>query len=356
MPARIEVDLSAVLRNARAMANLSGTRLIPMVKADAYGMGVAPVARALESLDPWGFGVATVAEGEELRALGVRRPVIVFTPLLESELAAARAARLTPSLGSAAAIQAWSGFGGAWQLAVDTGMARAGVSWREVSAVKGAVASSRPEGVFTHFHSAELDDGSMQEQDRRFDEAVVALGLSGIMTHTDNSAAVLRRGRSNRDAVRPGIFLYGGEPIPRAAVAPEPVAHLRAPIADLRTCEPGDTVSYGAQYTVEHRTRVATIACGYADGYPRNVGQQGRPAASVIMRGRRLPIVGRVTMDMIMIDVTDIDCATGDTVTLIGRDGDEVITVAEVGASAAISPYEVLVGMNSRSVRSYHED
>src|SRR5688500_17732673 len=158
MPAHIQIDLSALQRNARTMANRSGTRLIPMVKADAYGTGVAPVVRALETLDPWGFGVATVAEGEELRALGVRRPVIVFTPLLEDELAAASAARLTPSLGSAATIRAWGAFGGPWQLSVDTGMARAGVPWREVSAVREAVASSRPEGVFTHFHSTELDN------------------------------------------------------------------------------------------------------------------------------------------------------------------------------------------------------
>lgn len=356
MPARIEVDLSAVLRNARAMAERSGTSLIPMVKADAYGMGVGPVVRALETLDPWGFGVATVAEGEELRALGVRRPIIVFTPLLEDELAAANAAGLTPSLGSAATIRAWGSLGRPWQLSVDTGMARAGVAWREVAAVRDAVASSPPEGVFTHFHSAELDNGTMGEQDARFEEAVATLGLSGIMTHTDNSAAIIRRGRSSRAAVRPGIFLYGGQSVAGAAVEPEPVAHLRAPVGDLRTCEPGDTVSYGAQFTATRRTRVATLACGYADGYPRNVGQHGRPAASVLFRGRRLPIVGRVTMDMIMIDVTGVECALGDTVTLIGRDGDEVITVGEVGESAGISPYEVLVGMNSRAGRWYRED
>ncbi|MGI8618634.1 MAG: alanine racemase [Gemmatimonadaceae bacterium] len=352
MPARIDIDLSAVQRNARAMADRSGTRLIPMVKADAYGTGVGHVVRALEALDPWGFGVATVAEGEELRALGVRRPVVVFTPLLESELPAASGARLTPSLGSAAAIHAWQTFGGPWHLSIDTGMARAGVPWREAAALQEAVAASRPEGVFTHFHSAELDNGSMQEQDRRFEEAVTALGLSGAMAHTDNSAAVLRRGKSSRGAVRPGIFLYGGATVADAALEPEPVAHLRAPVADLRACEPGDTVSYGAEFRAGRRTRVATLSCGYADGYPRNVGQHGRAGVSVILRGRRVPVIGRVTMDMIMIDVTDVDCALGDDVTLIGRDGDEVITVAEVGESAAISPYEVLVGMNSRSPRA----
>ncbi|MEO6331028.1 MAG: alanine racemase [Gemmatimonadaceae bacterium] len=355
MPTRIDIDLSAVLRNARALADRSGTRLIPMVKADAYGMGAGPVVRALEAVDPWGFGVATVTEGEELRALGVHRPVMVFTPLLESELAAASAARLTPSLGTAAAIRAWQGLGGPWHLSIDTGMARAGVPWREVAALREAVTASPPEGVFTHFHSAELDNGSMQEQDRLFEEAVTTLGLTQAMIHTDNSAAILRRGRSSHGAVRPGIFLYGGATVAGAAIEPEPVAHLRAQVADLRSSEPGDTVSYGAAFTAGRRMRIATLSCGYADGYPRNVGLHGRAGASVVLHGRRLPIVGRVTMDMIMIDVTDVECALGDVVTLIGRDGDELITVAEVGASAGISPYELLVGMNSRSPRSYDE-
>lgn len=356
MPARLETDIPAVVRNARALADRSGTRLIPMVKADAYGMGVGPVARALEKLDPWGFGVATVAEGEELRALGLRRPVIVFTPLLESELRAAFAARLTPALGSAATIGAWQSLGGPWHLAIDTGMARAGASWREVAALRDAVARSAPEGAFTHFHSAELDDGSMQEQDRRFEDALAALELTAAFTHTDNSAAVLRRGRSARDAVRPGIFLYGGATVAGAPIEPDPVAHLRAPVVDLREIEPGDTVSYGATFKATRAMRVATLACGYADGYPRNVGQHGRPGASVILRGRRVPIVGKVTMDMIMLDVTGMDCAPGEIATLIGRDGDEVVTVAEVGESAGISPYEVLVGLNSRAQRAQRED
>ena len=316
MPARLDIDLSALLRNARALAERSGARLIPMVKADAYGMGVGPVARALEKLDPWAFGVATVAEGEELRALGVRRPVIVFTPLLESELAGASAARITPALGSAATIATWQSIGGPWHLAIDTGMARAGASWRDVASLRDVVEKAPPEGVFTHFHSAELDDGSMQEQDRKFEDALAALGLDAVFTHTDNSAAVLRRGCSSRDAVRPGIFLYGGATVPGAPIEPDPVAHLRAPVVDLRGCEAGDTISYGATFKASGPMRVATLACGYADGYPRNVGQQGRPGATVLLRGRRVPIVGRVTMDMIMVDVTGVECALGDTVTL----------------------------------------
>ncbi|HUR91368.1 MAG TPA: alanine racemase [Gemmatimonadaceae bacterium] len=354
MPARVDIDLSAIVRNARALAARSGARLIPMVKADAYGTGAGPVTRALDALDPLAFGVATVREGEELRALGVARPVIVFTPLLDSELGAARSARLTPALGSAAAITAWQRLGGgSWHLSIDTGMARAGVPWREAVALREILASAPPDGVFTHFHSAELGDGSMEAQDQRFDAAVRELGLPGVMRHTDNSAGVLRRGRTDRDAVRPGIFLYGGETVSGAAVQPEAVAHLRAPIVDIRGCESGDSVSYGATFVAPCPMRVATIGAGYADGYPRNVGMHGRPGASVLLQGGRVPIVGRVTMDMIMIDVTDVKCAIGDSVTLIGRDGGELVTVAEVGASAGISPYEVLVGLNGRAERFY---
>lgn len=353
MPARLEIDLSAVVRNARALADRSGARLIPMVKADAYGTGAGPVARALESLDPWGFGVATVREGEELRGLGIERPLVVFTPLLEREVEAAASARLVPALGDRAVIERWRATGLPWHLSIDTGMARAGVSWHEVASLREMVAALPPEAAFTHFHTAELDNGSREEQDRRFEEALTALGLAGVMTHTDNSAAILRRGPTSRDAVRPGIFLYGGETVPGAAVRPEPVAHLRAPVVDVRSLEPGDTVSYGATFRAERRMRVATVAAGYADGYPRNVGLDGRPASSVIHRGERRPILGRVTMDMIMLDVSGVECDRGDMVTLVGRDGDEIITVAEVGASAGISPYEVLVRMNSRAERAH---
>lgn len=356
MPAHVHVDLSAIVRNARAMASRSGARLIPMVKADAYGMGAGPVTRALEAVDPWAYGVATVREGEELRALGVERPVIVFTPLLDGELAAARSARLTPALGSAASIAAWERLGGGqWHLSIDTGMARAGAAWREVGALRDVISRSPPQGVFTHFHSAELADGSMEEQDRRFEEALRELELGGVLRHSDNSAGVLRRGRTDRDAVRPGIFLYGGETVPDAPVTPDPVAHLRAPIVDIRACEKGDGVSYGATFVAPCPMRVATLAAGYADGYPRNVGMHGRPGASVMFRGRRLPIVGRVTMDMIMIDVSEVECSLGDEVTLIGRDGDALVTAADVGALAGISPYEVLVGLNSRAERSYDD-
>ena len=151
-----------MLRNGQAIAKHTGVPLLPMVKADAYGLGVVPVVRTLAKLDPFGFGVATVEEGRELRASGSWRPIIVFTPLMVDEFAGARAANLVPTLASAHTIAAWTESGGGpWHLAVDTGVSRAGVRWDRIGDVLDAVRRAPPAGAFTHFHSAELDDGSM---------------------------------------------------------------------------------------------------------------------------------------------------------------------------------------------------
>src|SRR6202171_1593566 len=167
--ARVEIDLCALQRNGAAVARRSGVRLLPMIKADAYGLGAAAALRALDVLEPWGYGVATVAEGEELRNLGVTRPVVVFTPLLEQELSRARSARLTPSLGFPAEIEAWRRAGGGpWHLSIDTGMSRAGIPCRQVNEIRHLVEMHPPEGAFTHFHSAELDDGTLAAQELLF--------------------------------------------------------------------------------------------------------------------------------------------------------------------------------------------
>lgn len=323
-----------------------------MIKADAYGLGAEAASRALDALEPWGYGVATVAEGEELRGWGVSRPIVVFTPLLDGDLPRLRAAKLTPTLGFAHEIESWrrSG-GGAWHLAIDTGMSRAGIPWRDVGTIVEAAAVIPPQGAFTHFHSAELDDGTMREQERLFREAVAALPSRPRFLHTDNSAAIARRERSEWDLIRPGIFLYGVGSGPGAAVQPEPVVNLRAPIVEIRNLEPGDTVSYDATLRVETATRIATLAIGYADGYPRSLSEVG----SVLIGGTRAPIAGRVTMDMTMIDVTTVRCEVGDVATLIGRGGDTVLTVERVAETASMSPYELLTGLRSRAERVYRE-
>jgi alanine racemase len=348
--ARVEIDLGALQRNGAAVARRSGVRLLPMIKADAYGLGAAAALRALDVLEPWGYGVATVQEGEELRDLGSGRPIVVFTPLLEQELTRARAARLTPTLGFASEIEAWRrAGGGAWHLSIDTGMSRAGLPWRQIGEISHLTELVPPEGAFTHFHSAELDDGTLEEQERRFREAVASLPSRPKLLHTANSAAIAREGRSNWDLVRPGIFLYGVASGTRAAIQPEPVVNLRAPIVEIRDLEAGDTVSYGATLRVERAARIATLAVGYADGYPRSLSGRG----SVLVGGTVAPVAGTVTMDMTMIDVTTVRCEVGDMATLIGRAGDTVLTVERVADDAGISPYELLTRLRTRLERVY---
>lgn len=332
---------------ARARASAA---LIPMVKADAYGVGAAGVVRALEPLEPYAYGVATVAEGRELRALGIARPILVFTPLLVEELAAAAQADLTPTLGSAPSIMAWRATGRPYHLAIDTGMNRAGVSWRDVASVRDAVRAAPPAGAFTHFHSAELNDGTAAEQERRFRAALEEIGVDVPFLHTENSAAIARSGGAWQ-AIRPGVFLYGVGSGDDASVRPDPVVTMRARIVDLRTIEPGDTVSYDATFRATTTTRIATVAVGYGDGYPRGASNE----ATALVHGVRVPLRGLVTMDMIMLDVTSVPCELGDVATLIGRERDEVITIEEVAAHARISPYELLTGLRGRLDRYYHD-
>ena len=348
--ARVEIDLAALQRNAQSVSRRAGVALLPMVKGDAYGLGVREVVATLEPLQPFGYGVATVLEGQELRDAGVTRPILVFTPLVETDLSRVRAARLTPTLGFKYEIEAWRRTGGGtWHFAIDTGMSRAGIPWREVDQVLTLLEVLPPEGAFTHFHSAELDDGSLERQERLFREAVAKLPSRPRLLHTANSAAIARQGRSAWDLVRPGIFLYGVGSGRTAAIQPEPVVHLRAPIVEIRDLQPGDTVSYDATFRVDRPARIATLALGYADGYPRSLSEVG----SVLVGGTLANVAGRVTMDMTMVDVTTIKCAVGDTVTLIGRAGDTVLTVERVADDAGMSPYELLTGLRSRVERVY---
>ena len=353
----VDIDLGALLRNAEALARQARVPLLPMVKADAYGLGAVPVARALEALEAralWGFGVATVEEGRELRDAGITRRIVVFTPIIGDDLAAARALAITPTLSDRATIAAWTALGGGpWHLAIDTGMSRAGVRWDAVGALTDALAdalrAAPPEGAFTHFWSAEADDGSLALQEERFLEAVTALPVKPALLHTDNSAAGARRSPSPWQLVRTGVFLYGVGCGAAARVQPEPVAHLRAKVVDLRDVHPGESVSYGATWTAARESRIATLGIGYADGYRRSLGNRG----SALLHGSSVPVVGTVTMDMTMLDVTNVPCAIGDTVTLMGVDGTAHITAEDVGEACGLSPYEILTGLRSRITRRY---
>jgi alanine racemase len=346
----VEVDLGALKRNASMLAERARVPLLPMVKSDAYGLGVDAVIWALEPLEPWGYGVATVAEGAQLRSLGVTRPILVFTPLLIDEFDECRVHELTPTLGDAMRINAWRSSGGAaWHLSIDTGMNRAGMPWQRVSELSAAVETAPPEGAFTHFHSADANDGSIDVQEERFANAVAALPKRPKYLHAENSPALERHAPSRWDLARPGVALYGVGGSAGASVAPEPVASLHARIVEMRDVEDGESVSYGATWRAKGWRRVATAAAGYADGIRRSLSNRG----SALINGSRAPIAGIVTMDMTMLDVTGIDCSIGDVATFLGSQGDHEQAIADVAASGELSPYEVLVGLAQRATRIY---
>jgi len=360
----IEVDGAALRENLRAVARRVGpdAALIPMVKADAYGLGVESTVRVLEPLEPWAYGVATPEEGAELRRLGVERPVLVFSPLPPGDEGWVVDEGLTPCVSDAGTLDRLArearraGATAAFHVEVDTGMGRAGFpaddveSWAPAVLERIADGALRWEGVFTHFHSAdrEAPDATV-EQWERFRTVVDALPSGGdeLVVHACNSAASLRLPEYAADAVRPGIYLYGGAPgrgIPR----PDPVAAVRARVVLTRAVDAGSTVGYGATHRADGPERWATVGIGYGDGLPRLLSNRG----SALVRGRRVPIVGRISMDVTVVDISGVDpVVPGDVVTFLGRDGDEEITLEEVAGHARTISYEVLTDLTPRLPR-----
>jgi alanine racemase len=367
------VDLGALKGNLRRVRQAApGAGVVPMLKADAYGLGAAQVLRALvEDLGPdgpWAIGVAAVSEGEALRALGWAGRVIVFAAMPPGEEARAARAGLTPALSDLEALERWAAAarqGGRrlpFHLEVDTGMGRAGfpaagaAEWgRAVAARSGDLLAW--EGCFTHFHSAdEADLAPTDAQVRAFRAVLDALprepsGAPRRVVHSANSAAALRCGGYGMDLVRPGIFLYGGSAGPDTR--PQPVATLRARVVRVVDAEPGATVGYGATHRAARPERWATLAIGYGDGLRRALAASGGEA---LVHGRRVPLVGRISMDVTVVDVSGVPgVAAGDVATLIGRDGTDEIRVDEVAARVGTISYEILTGLGPRLPRVYRE-
>ncbi|HEX6644405.1 MAG TPA: alanine racemase [Gemmatimonadales bacterium] len=345
----VDVDLDALRANARTVAEVSGARLLPMVKANGYGLGAVPVARALEAVDPWGFGVAAVEEGIELRAAGISRPIVLFTPPLPGWLPAVRAHRITPGIADLEALRAWIALDPAapFHVAIDAGMCRGGFPAHDAAALselrrllRGA---SGYEGAFTHFHSADTDAGSTGASWRAFHDAVAALGPRPALLHAANSAAALAGREFAADLVRPGIFLYGG----RAGAglpAPAPVATLKSRVVSVRRLRSGETVSYGGTWRAPGPVTVATVAIGYADGLPRAFAPRG------VMHGggRNLPVRGRVTMDMTVVESGEA-VQPGDEVTVFG----EALPIDAQAERAGTIAYELLTSLGRRVDRRY---
>ncbi len=355
----IEVDLGALVENARTVARTAGAGLLPIVKANAYGVGAVAVARALEPLDPWGYGVATIEEGSELRAAGITRPILVLLPARAQLFDQFDEHRLTPALGDAGSILEWTARGERpFHVEIDTGMGRAGVRWDEVDELGHAVDTPSFEGCFTQFHSADRNDGSAERQLERMLEAIGRLPRRPALVHVANSAAALRGKQFAFDLVRPGVFLYGGSPgdgLPQ----PRPVVSVRARVLGVRRVRKGESVSYNASWVAPHDTVIATLGVGYADGIRRMLGADAR--AHVLLRGKRCPVVGLVTMDMTLVDTGTLDVQVGDTATLVGEQtggkgnggGGDRITLEEFAAWSGELQREFLTGLGPRLPRVY---
>jgi alanine racemase len=366
---RVEVDLGAIVGNARKVGALTGAQVYAVVKADGYGHGAIAVARALMAARASaGFAVSLVEEGVALRDAGVTGPVLVLGPSQHGGEDDMVMAGLTPVIGSVedlaalAAVARRRGRPLEAHLKVDTGMGRLGVMPEEapglvVDAGRAGVAIV---GLMTHFACADSDDpadpGSMtQGQLRRFAEVEAQVRAAGApirVRHAANSSGALMFPEARLDAVRTGIAIYGNGRWPaHAGGRGEPAMRLVSEVAQLRTIAIGASVGYGAAWRATRASRVAILPVGYADGLPRRASGH----ASVAIRGQRAPLVGLVSMDIAVADVTDVaGVEVGDAAVLLGRaSGGASISVAEYGGWAGLSEYEVTCGMSKRVPRTY---
>ena len=367
-----EIDLDAMTYNLEHIKkNLKpGTKIIAVLKADGYGHGAVPLGKRIQQ-DPsvWGIAVATVEEGIELREAGITSPILIlgytyqedYQKIVDMDFRPAVFKKSMAQELSKAAVRAKKTL--KIHIKIDTGMTRIGYRNVETDVPEILEISRLPgievEGVFTHFARAdETDIAPARIQYEKFQEFLHALeeeGLSIPMKHCSNSAGIIRMQEANLDAVRAGIILYGLYPSPEVEQEPvplKPLMSLRSHIAYIKTVEPGVEISYGGIFTTTRKTRVATIPVGYADGYARGLSNKG----SVLIRGKRAPILGRVCMDQFMVDVTDIPEARElDQVTLLGRDQKDCITMEELGDLSGRFNYEFACCISKRVPRVYRE-
>ena len=364
-PTVARISLSALTHNFEEVKRRAGGRkVLAVVKARAYGHGLVPVSRHVLGRGAHMLGVALVEEGRELREAGIDAPVLVMGPVFPEQADAVAAWRLTPALSNSSVARALADAARkrdltlAVHVKIDTGMSRTGVSpeaapdlIRELMALEGIVV----EGLMTHFADADLRDKAFAAQQMgRFEALLGVLADRGIaipLRHAANSAAILDYQRALFTMVRPGLMLYGYDPVEGNASGADlqPVLSLLTRIFLLKKLPAGTPISYGRTFVTRRESLIATIPIGYADGYSRGLSNCGE----ALVRGVRVPVAGRVCMDMTMLDVTDVPgISEGDEVVLIGSSGSERITAADLAAKTGTIPYEVLCGISARVPRT----
>ena len=365
-----QIDLDAVRFNMESMKkNLrEGTRMIAVLKTNAYGHGAVKIMKELEKIPyVWGYAAATFEEAKELRENGAVKPILLLGyvfPYCYRELADLEirpAVFREDMLGQLSAAAKEAGKPIRIHIALDTGMGRIGVRPDDegLSFVKKALETPglSVEGMFTHFAKAdERDHEPTRTQIRRYskfrDRIRRELGFEIPYCHCSNSAGIIEFPEANMDLVRAGITLYGlwpSEEVSKTAVPLKPVMSLYSHIVYLKEVGPGEGISYGGTYvTKAEKTRIATVPAGYGDGYPRSLSNKG----FVLICGKRAPILGRVCMDQMMVDVTDIpEAKEGSLCTLIGTDGEETITMEDLGDLSGRFNYELACDINERVPR-----
>ena len=365
----VEVNTTAIAANARSLKRCIGasSELMAVVKADGYGHGSIPVARAALAGGASQCGVATLAEGIELRRAGIDAPILVLGSLTQvEELRSCLHWQLMPTIsGMREALLCQNLASGqgrpmALQLKLDTGMARLGADWQEGARLVAAITELEAvqlAGLYSHLASADAapaeDDGLTRQQQQRFETVLTALGNQGLQAgsrHLANSAGTLRSTRLHYDLVRVGLALYGHSPAAHlgTALPLEAAMTLHARVSLIREVGAGVGVSYGHRFRTSRPSRLAVVGIGYADGVPRQLSNQ----LEVLFEGQRIPQVGAITMDQLVLDATDCPALeVGSVVTLLGEDGDQRITPTDWSERCQTIPWEILCGFKHRLPR-----
>lgn len=367
-PTWAEINITALKSNVRKTREIVGKdiRILLTIKADAYGHGSRFVARAAVSAGVDVLGVATLHEGIELRNNDVRVPIVILSPSLKSEIHEILEHGLIPTVSDMAFAKALSRTAEHFShpakihVEVDTGMTRGGVNAEDAyDFLKQAcdLPAVEVEGVYTHFPATYSEDREFTVGQVEAFKAIIdrlrADGITFPLVHTANSAAIVEFGKSHLNMVRPGGMIYGM--FPREGIDGKgirPVMSLKSRVVNVKVARAGSTVSYGRTHRLDKDTRIASVAVGYGHGLSHALSDQG----SFLVRGKRLPIVGRVTMDVTLIDASSVDVEVGDEVVIFGKQGDSEISVYEVAAACRTIPYEVTCGIGKRVPRVYIED
>ena len=363
-PTYAVVSLSRLRANFAAVkAQVGAAKVMAILKANAYGHGLEAVARCLAPQAD-AFGVALVEEGIALRALGIENPILVMGGIWKRQIPLFLEHRLTftvPSIARLSDIElaaAAHGSKARIHLKIDTGMERIGIHHYNASSLLEAAALSphvEVEGVYSHFANADAEDfAPTRLQLERFQEALRFYEQRSLPVpprHIANSAALLRLPETHLDLVRPGLLLYGIYPFQAASRTLEvkPALSWRSRVVYFKVVEPGSPVSYGSTWQSDHRVRLVTVPVGYADGYFRALSNR----ASVVLRGRRHPQVGRVCMDQMMVNIESNEAWNGDDVLLIGEQDGAKVTVEELAEWAGTVSYEILTAISARVPRIY---